>query len=117
MESVSLKIITEDEFYKKFTLQANYIDTNAGFNGCMFETFGEELEYVFEMNKLNRVVTIIEGDLDEDDEYKTLIDDLGNEVTEPKPNLYYASGFHYINRLGYFVLDKQYEYEFEVKVE
>lgn len=115
MENIVIKNLTEEEFLNEFTRQENHFDTIAGFSGCLFETFGEELEYAFEMSKLNRVVTIIEGDLDE--EYKTFIDDLGNEVTEPKPNLYYASGFHYINRLGYFVLDKPYEYEFEVKVE
>jgi hypothetical protein len=27
-----------------------------------------------------------------------------------------VSGFHLVNRLGYLVLDKPYEYEFEVKV-
>lgn len=117
MENIVIKNLTENEFLNKFTRQENHIDKNAGFGGCLFETYGEELDYVFEMSKLNRVVTVIEGDLDEDEEYSTYIDDFGNKVIEPVSNLFYASGFHYVNRLGYFVLDKSYEYEFEVKVE
>lgn len=77
----------------------------------------EDVYYVFEMSKLNRVVTVIEGDLDEDEEYRKYIDDLGNKVIEPVSNLFYSSGFHYVNRLGYFVLDKPYEYEFDVKID
>ena len=117
METIQIKNLTEEEFYEKFKCEKNHIDTNASFSGCMFETYGEEIDYVFKMIKTNRVITIIEGDLDEDEEYRTLIDDFGNKVIEPISNLYYASGFHYVNRLGFLVLDKPYEYEFEVKIQ
>ncbi len=113
METTKIENITEEEFYQKFELQKNPFNNNASFDGCMFETYGEELAYVFEMSKTNRVITIIEGN---EEEEKTFISILGNEITEPIPNLYYASGFHIVNRLGYFVLDKPYEFEFEVKV-
>jgi hypothetical protein len=116
MNIITLKILTEDEFLNKFTRQKNHIDTNAGFDGCLFETYGKELDYVFEMSKLNRVVTIIEGE-DEDQEI-TYTTQSGEEITETitVSIFHYASGFHYVNRHGYFVLDKPYEYEFEAKV-
>ena len=70
------------------------------------------------MSKMNRVVTIIEGD-DGDEYEETYINLMGVEIKEinSTSNLYYASGFHSINRLGYFVLDKPYQYGFEVKVD
>jgi hypothetical protein len=114
METTKIENVTEEEFHKKFKRQKNSFDTNASFDGCMFETYGEELEYVFEMSKTNRVVTIIEGDKDGE---RIFISDKGVEITEPLSNLYYVSGFHLVNRFGYFVLYKPYEYEFEVKVD
>jgi hypothetical protein len=114
METPKIITLTEDDFHKKFKRQKNLFDTNASFDGCMFETYGEEVDYIFEMNKTNRVVTIIEGD---EDGERTFISDLGVEITEPIPNLHYISGFHLVNRLGYFILDKPYEFEFEVTVD
>ncbi len=114
MENLNIEKITEDDFYEKFNRRKNHLYKNAGFDGCLFETYGEELDYVFKMSKMNYVVTIFEGD---EDGERTFISDDGIEITEPLPNMYYASGFHLVNRLGYFVLDKPYEYEFEVKVE
>ena len=115
---MEIKNITEEEFYETFNRVQNHIDKNASFDGCMYETYGEELAYVFEMSKKNRVVTIIEGDDGEEFE-ETFINQLGVEIKDMilNANLYYASGFHSINRLGYFVLDKPYQYEFEVKVD
>ncbi len=114
MEITQIENITEDEFYKKFNLIKNHFDSNAGFDGCMFETYGKELDYVFKRSKENRVVSIIEGD---EELERKFISDSGIEITEPIPNMYYASGFHLVNRLGYFLLDKPYEYEFEVRVD
>ena len=114
---MEIKNITEEEFYENYNRLQNHIDKNASFDGCMYETYGEELAYVFEMSKKKRVVTIIEGDDGEEFE-ETFINQLGVEIKDMilNVNLYYASGFHSINRLGYFVLDKPYEYEFEVNI-
>ena len=114
METTKIENVSEDEFYMKFNLMKNHIDNNAGFDGCMFETYGKELDYVFKMSKENRVITIIEGD---EERERTFSSDMGIEITEPSPNMYYATGFHWVNRFGYFVLDKPYQYEFEVKVD
>lgn len=78
-----------------FTPQQNHLDENASFSGCMFETFGKELAYVMSQATTNRVVTIL--DLDGD--------------------TYFVSGFHFVNRLGYLILDKPYEFEFEIKLD
>ena len=117
MEDIKIESISEEEFYEKFKCKKNHIDKNAGFDGCMFETYGEELDYVFKMRKKNRVVTILEGDEGVERE-ETFIDSFGVETKEIifYANLYYASGFHNVNRVGYFVLNIPYEYEFEAKI-
>ena len=117
METSKVEIYNEEEFHIKFKVKRNHIDKNACFDGCMYETFGKELAYVYKMIKKNRVVTIIEGDNEEKE--ITFFDSKGVKVNEvcTTSNLYYESGFHSINRLVYFVLDKPYQYEFEVKVD
>jgi len=92
MELVQL---TEDQFDEMFTPQQNHLDENASFSGCLFETYGKELAYVMSLANTNRVVTIL--DLDGD--------------------TYFVSGFHFVNRLGYLILDKPYEFEFEAKLD
>ncbi len=114
METKKIKRVTEEEFHKKFKCQKKPFDNNASFDGCMFETYGEELDYVFEISKINRAITIIEGD---EEGERTFVSDNGVKITEPISNLYYISGFHLINSIGYFVLEKPYKYEFEVKVD
>ena len=92
--------LTEEQFEELFTLIENHIEDNASWNGCMFETFGEEGKFVIDnVQKFNNVWTIIDGD--EDD------------------NLYVVSGFHLVNRIGYLISREQYsEGQFiEVKIE
>jgi len=83
-------IISEDKFWEDYKPQKNHLDDNAGFDGCLYETFGEEVKYVFELaKKENRVWTVIEGD----------------------EGMVYSAGFHYVNRLGFFVTEKPYDSE------
>lgn len=63
----------------------------APFNGAMFETFGQELDYVRNANK-KHVWTYMSGDNGED-----LI----------------VAGFHFVNRLGYFITEKPWNDESE----
>jgi hypothetical protein len=106
--------LTENEFEtnKEYQLQINHIVrsfTNSSiadedicsFGGCMYETFGEELNYVFSLRDKNRVLTIIEGDGED----------------EKVGSLFITTGFHYVNRIGFLVLEKPYEEEFEVELE
>jgi hypothetical protein len=113
----NIKNITEEQFEGMFTPQINHIERAladasiedediCSFSGTMFETFGADLDYVLEMAKQKRVVTIIEGDQD------TIGDDGEEHAT-----IYYASGYHLVNRLGFLVLDKPYTYEFEVRLD
>lgn len=96
------KKITEEEFYGYFNLVDNHIDDNASFDGKMFETYGDEVAFVVEMSKQNRVITIIESDGDE-------IDDEGYVI----PNMYYTSGMHHVNRIGYLITEEPIDFEFE----
>jgi hypothetical protein len=87
----------EDNWIEKYKPQQNHIDANASFNGWMYETYGSEVKYVFNLSKKsNRVWTIIEGDDD---------------------SLFYVSGFHYVNRLGFIVTKNEYEGHVEIQVE
>ena len=115
IRTIKIKDLTEDEFYKNFKPVTNHIDNNASFDGCMFETFGKELDYVYDMIIKNRVVTIIEGD--EEEIERTFLDDNGVERSKTTTKLYFASGFHFVNRLGYLILKRPYKNEFEVKID
>lgn len=54
-----------DKFIEKYRPVTNHIDDNASLDGCMFETYGEELVFVRNAN-INHIWTWIECD-DEDD--------------------------------------------------
>jgi hypothetical protein len=49
--------LTEDDFLARFKPVPNPIDPSAGFDGCLFETFGEDLAY-----DPNLVWTVLDGD-------------------------------------------------------
>lgn len=92
-----IKKMTEDEFYEKFHPVTNHIDNNASFSGCMFETYSPEIDFVFDLaKKEKRVWTIIEGDDD---------------------TMFYVTGFHYVNRLGFLITKETYEEEIEVQLD
>ena len=93
-----MKKITEEEFDEQFETVENHLEENASFSGCMFETYGEELDYVFELSKKEkRVWTIIEG--------------------EGENEMYYVTGFHLVNRIGFLVTKEPYTEELEVKTD
>jgi len=105
METI-IEYYSEEQFDEKFNLVNNHIDKNASFDGKMFETYGEELAFVIEMSKQNRVITIIEIYGDEIDEDGDLI-----------PNMCYASGMHHVNRIGYLITEESIEFEFECLID
>ena len=87
-------VITENEFEERFTMLKNhfYNDPNdCSFNGCLFETYGEERDFVNDAvlgtMKKKHLWTIIEGDD-------------GN-------TLYYVSGYHVVNRMGFFFTEEE----------
>ncbi len=92
-----IKKLTEDEFDAQFTPVENHLDDNASFSGCMFETYGEEVDYVFDLSKKEqRVWTIIEGDDDK---------------------IFYTTGFHRVNRMGFLITKEVYTEEIEVELD
>jgi Zn ribbon nucleic-acid-binding protein len=74
----------EDAFVERFRPIVNHINPNAsfdfGYGGCIFETYGEEYEFVCAQNP-RCIWTLIEAD----------------------GGLYAESGMHIVNRLGYFI--------------
>jgi hypothetical protein len=72
--------LTEDEFLARFKPVPNHIDPSRGFDGCMFETFGEELAYVQAQDR----------------KYLWTILDCDGQIL-------IQNGFHFVNRLGYLI--------------
>jgi hypothetical protein len=77
------KEMTMEEWESTYKPILNNIDTNASFDGLMFETYGDEYEFVKSANPLC-IWTYGDGD------------DGGS---------YIWNGFHLINRLGYFITE------------
>ena len=98
--------LTEEQFYEKYELIENHLEDNASFGGCLFETYGDELLVVQQMAKENRVITIIEGD-----------EEVENDFGEPTLNMYYVSGMHLVNRIGYLITKEPIKEEFQVKLD
>lgn len=76
---------TFDEHYRPIQ---NHLDPDASWNGQMFETFGAELEFV-KSQPADRVWTWTDNDT-------------GSRTTV-------GAGYHYVNRIGYFVTEQPHE--------
>ena len=75
--------MTEDEWFDTYKPILNHIDTYASFDGHMFETYGDELEFVKAQDE-NRIWMYGDGD------------DGGS---------YIWNGWHIVNRIGYFITE------------
>jgi hypothetical protein len=77
--------LTEDQFAREYQPQPNHFDDNASWDGCMLETYGEELDYVKTVfqHTPRRVWTVLDCD--------------GETIV--------VSGFHYVNRMGYIITE------------
>ena len=78
--------ITEDEFDATYSLRKNHLNPNASWvigdgPGCLFETYGEELEFVRQQDP-RTVWTFLDGD---------------------DGDLFVISGYHFVNRIGYLI--------------
>ena len=95
--------LTEEEWFEQFKPIPNYLDDNASFNdgehGYMFETYGEEYEFVKAQDP-NRIWTYIDGD---------------------NGGTYIIDGKAIINRIGYFVTTVPYneskDYQIQISSE
>jgi hypothetical protein len=84
----------EQSWFDKYKPIKNHFDDNASFDGYMFETYGEEWEFV-KSQPLNTIWTFIHGDYD---------------------TLFLDSGMHIVNRIGYFVTTNPYPDDTVVEV-
>lgn len=79
-------MLTEEALFQRFPFQPNHLNANAPFDfgrgGTMYETYGEELAYV-RSQPVGRIWTLVDAD----------------------GHLCIISGWHFVNRLGYFISD------------
>jgi hypothetical protein len=75
--------MTEDEWFDTYKPIKNHLDTNASFNSHMFETYGDEVEFVKTQSPANIWMF---GDGDDG-------------------GLYIWNGWGFVNRIGYFVTE------------
>ncbi len=79
--------IEEEAFIERFRPVPNHLDDNASFDfgdgGCIFETYGPELDYV-RLQPEEHIWTVLDVD----------------------GELMIASGYHFVNRLGYILTAK-----------
>lgn len=74
--------MTYEEWVEKYKPIQNHLTNFAPFDGTMFETFGEELNFVREQNSSN-IWTFVDTDA-------------GEQIT---------NGYHIVNRIGYFITE------------
>ena len=74
--------LTYEQFVETYAPIQNHLSPGPGvsFEGTMFETFGPEIDYVRDQ-PTNHVWTL----------------------TEEDDSLFIQAGYHYVNRLGYFI--------------
>jgi hypothetical protein len=78
--------ISEEQLDARYQFQPNHLNPNASWTynddpGCLFETFGEELEFVRGQNPRTIWTLVDSGDGD----------------------VYLESGYHHVNRIGYLL--------------
>jgi hypothetical protein len=119
-EQLTVLKITEDEFWEQYKPVKNHLDDNAGWSGCLYETYNPEKQYCFDLaQKENRVWTVIETDVvvyDPEDDPDEDPDEDDDEVYQPTC-MTIISGFHWVDRIGFLITEKSFEEEKEVNIE
>ena len=88
-----IKTITTEEFFEKHQPIKNHFVQEAAYEDCMFETYGEEVQYIvniFNSDKKQYIWTLLEVENEES---------------------WIIPGYHYFNRLGYFITKIPWENE------
>ena len=78
------KCLTYDDFLLKYHPVKNHLYEDAAYDGCMFETYGEQLEYVLSTHQHSpqNIWTLVEGE---------------------NNDMWLSPGYHYIDRLAYII--------------
>jgi len=85
--------LTWEEFEEKYQPITNHLVKDAPYDGFMFETYGEELEFVKQADPLT-IWTVMEGDED----------------------LFVGNGWHFVNRFGYILTKIPFNDEDQIEV-
>ena len=72
-----------DEWEKTYRPIKNHIDPNASWSGTMYETFGDEVDFVWKYDETH-VWTWVDTD----------------------EGTFITAGFHLVNRIGYFITEE-----------
>jgi hypothetical protein len=89
------KEMTEDEWIDKYKPIKNHLDKNSSFDGHMFETYGDEEQYIKTYPNPNCIWTYGDGDDD---------------------GTYIWAGWSYVNRIGYFITEVPFQDGDEIQV-
>lgn len=79
--------MTEDQFFDHYKPVLNHLNPDAPETGHMFETYGQELDFVVSQDA-NKIWTLVDGD---------------------NGNIFYMAGYHLVNRIGHFVTEVPWE--------
>jgi hypothetical protein len=79
--------ISDEVFFDVYQPIENHLTDDTSWNGTMFETYGEDVEFVSKVCKENpkRIWTLVE---------------------KLNGNLVVIAGMHFVNRMGYFITKK-----------
>ena len=83
-----------DEWFDTYKPIKNHIDENSSFDGCMFETYGDEVEFVKAQDE-NRIWMYGDGDDGEG---------------------HIWSGWGFVNRIGYFITEVPFPANTDIQV-
>ena len=84
--------INFETWEEKYKLLKNHLDDNASYDGKMFETYGKELEFVKKQDN-NKIWTLVD---------------------EENEEMWILSGYHLVNRIGYFITEIPFEEDIQV---
>jgi hypothetical protein len=87
--------MTFEEADEQFKFMVNNYDENASFDGLMFETYGDEVEYV-KSKPQDRIWMYGQGD---------------------DGGLYIWSGWGFVNRIGYFISENPVPYNTTIQIQ
>lgn len=80
--------IKEDVFWDEYKPIKNHLVKDASYDGCMFETYGEEKEFVAKQHH-KKIWTIVDAE----------------------GELVIIAGWHFVNRMGYLITEKEWDNE------